>query len=37
MIKNRSSEALVAAVLVAPFVIIYGWMFVYPTLRMVAA
>jgi multiple sugar transport system permease protein len=35
MLKNRASEILAATVLVAPFVIIYGWMFVYPTVRMV--
>jgi multiple sugar transport system permease protein len=35
MIRNRTAEWLVAAVLVAPFVVIYGWMFVYPTIRMV--
>ena len=33
--KNRRSEYLVAAVLVAPFVLIFGWMFIYPTLQMV--
>ena len=32
--KNRRSEDLVAAVLVAPFVLIFGWMFIYPTLQM---
>jgi multiple sugar transport system permease protein len=35
MIKNRTSELIAAAVLVAPFVIIYGWMFIYPTIQMV--
>ncbi len=34
MLKNRRSEYLTAAVLVAPFVFIFGWMFVYPTLQM---
>ena len=34
MLKNRTTEALTAAVLVAPFVVIYCWMFVYPTVRM---
>ena len=34
MLKNRRSEVLVAAVLVAPFVLIYGWLFVYPTVQM---
>ena len=35
MIRNRIAEWLAAAALVAPFVAIYGWMFVYPTIRMV--
>ena len=35
MPKYRASEVLVAAVLVAPFVAIYGWMFIYPTIQMV--
>jgi multiple sugar transport system permease protein len=35
MIRNRTAEWLVAATMVAPFVAIYGWMFVYPTFRMV--
>ena len=35
MLKNRRNEVLVAAVLVAPFVFIYGWLFVYPTIQMV--
>ena len=35
MLKSRRSEALVALVLVAPFVIIYGWLFIYPTIQMV--
>ena len=34
MLKNWRSEVLVAAVLVAPFVLIYGWLFVYPTVQM---
>jgi multiple sugar transport system permease protein len=35
MTKSRGNEMLVAAVLVAPFVVIYGWMFVYPIFQMV--
>jgi multiple sugar transport system permease protein len=35
MLKNRRNEMLVAFVLVAPFVAIYAWMFVYPTFDMV--
>lgn len=34
MLRNRRNEYLVAAVLVAPFVLIFGWMFIYPTLQM---
>ena len=35
MLKSRRTEILVAGVLVAPFVAIYGWLFVYPTIQMV--
>ena len=35
MLKSRRSELLVAAILIAPFVAIYGWMFIYPTIQMV--
>lgn len=35
MLKDRRNELLVAAVLVLPFVAIYGWMFVWPTIQMV--
>jgi multiple sugar transport system permease protein len=35
MLRNRRSELLVAYLLVAPFVLIYGWMFIYPTIQMV--
>jgi multiple sugar transport system permease protein len=35
MLKSKRNEVMVAAVLVAPFVAIYGWMFVYPTIQMV--
>ena len=35
MLKSKRNEVLVAAVLVAPFVAIYLWMFVYPTIQMV--
>ena len=35
MLKSRRSEALTALVLMAPFVIIYGVLFVYPTIKMV--
>ncbi len=36
MLKSRRTEILVAAILIAPFVAIYTWMFIYPTLQMVA-
>ena len=35
MLKSRRNEIFAAAVLVAPFVAIYGWLFVYPTIQMV--
>lgn len=35
MLKSKRNEIFVAAVLVAPFVAIYLWMFVYPTIQMV--
>ena len=35
MLKSRRTELLVAAILIAPFVAIYGWMFIYPTIQMV--
>src|SRR5262245_31161669 len=35
MLKSKRNETLVAAILVAPFVLIYLWMFVYPTINMV--
>lgn len=35
MLKDRRNELLVAAVLVLPFVAIYGWMFIWPTIQMV--
>jgi multiple sugar transport system permease protein len=35
MIKSSRSEYLTAAVLMAPFVVIYGVLFVYPTIKMV--
>jgi multiple sugar transport system permease protein len=35
MLRNRTNEILVAGILVAPFVVVYGWMFVYPTLQMI--
>ena len=35
MLKSRRNEVLVALVLVAPFVAIYGWLFIYPTIQMV--
>ena len=35
MLKDRRTEIMVALVLVAPFVAIYGWLFIYPTIQMV--
>ena len=35
MLRSRRSESLTAAVLMAPFVVIYGVLFVYPTIKMV--
>lgn len=35
MLRNRRREILVAYILVAPFILIYGWMFIYPTIQMV--
>jgi len=35
MLKNKRSEIVTAAILLAPFVIIYAVMFIYPTIRMV--
>jgi multiple sugar transport system permease protein len=34
MLRNRSNEALIALVLVAPFVAIYGLVFIYPTIKL---
>jgi multiple sugar transport system permease protein len=34
MLRNRQSEALVAFVLIAPFVVIYGLVFIYPTIKL---
>ncbi|WP_416068422.1 carbohydrate ABC transporter permease [Rhizobium sp. ZK1] len=34
MLRNKRSEALIAAVLVAPFVAIYGLVFIYPLIRL---
>lgn len=35
MLRNRQKEILTALVLIAPFLAVYGWMFLYPTLQMV--
>jgi len=35
MLKSRRTEILTAMVLIAPFVAIYGWLFIYPTIQMV--
>ncbi|CDP50034.1 carbohydrate ABC transporter permease [Paradevosia shaoguanensis] len=36
MIKNRTAEVTAALILVAPFVLIYAVLFIYPTIQMVA-
>jgi multiple sugar transport system permease protein len=36
MLKSRRNEYFVAAVLVAPFVVVYGWLFIYPTIQMIS-
>ena len=36
MIGNRRSQQMTALVLIAPFVFVYGLLFVYPTLKMIA-
>ena len=35
MLRSKRSEVITAAVLMAPFVVIYGVLFVYPTVKMV--
>ncbi len=35
MLRNRRQEILTALVLIAPFLGIYGWLFLYPTYQMV--
>jgi multiple sugar transport system permease protein len=35
MLKSRRNEAFVALMLVAPFVAVYAWLFIYPTIQMV--
>jgi multiple sugar transport system permease protein len=35
MLKSRRTEIVSAAVLIAPFVAIYAWLFIYPTIQMV--
>ena len=35
MLRNGRTELVVAYLLVAPFVLVYGWMFIYPTIQMV--
>ena len=34
MLRDRRTELLVALLLVAPFLAVYGWLFIYPTIRM---
>jgi multiple sugar transport system permease protein len=35
MLKSRRNEAFIAFLLVAPFVAVYAWLFIYPTIQMV--
>jgi multiple sugar transport system permease protein len=35
MLKSRRNEAFVALILVAPFLAVYAWLFIYPTVQMV--
>jgi len=35
MLKSRKSEILAAIILAGPFVALYAWMFIYPTIQMV--
>lgn len=35
MLRNRRKEILTALVLVAPFLAVYGWLFLYPTFQMI--
>ncbi len=35
MLRNKSKETLTALVLIAPFLAVYGWLFLYPTIQMV--
>ena len=35
MLKSKRSEYAAAAILMAPFVVVYGVLFVYPTIKMV--
>jgi multiple sugar transport system permease protein len=35
MLKSRRNEIIAALVLVAPFVAVYAWLFIYPTIQMV--
>ena len=36
MLRNRRTEILTALVLIAPFLAIYGWLFLYPTAQMIS-
>lgn len=35
MLRNRRNELIIAYLLIAPFVAIYGWLFIWPTIQMV--
>jgi len=36
MLRNRRTEIITALVLLAPFLVIYGWLFLYPTAQMIS-
>lgn len=35
MLRNKGKDTLTALVLIAPFLAVYGWLFIYPTFQMV--
>ena len=37
MLKSRRSEVVVAYLLMAPFVVVYGVLFLYPTIKMASS
>jgi multiple sugar transport system permease protein len=35
MLRNRRTEILTALILIAPFLAVYGWLFIWPTIQMI--